>query len=289
MARYGNSWVEKLIPARGEAEVMARVKGGYGAKNMQRRGGPRYGRRFKNSTKNPEAQFSNGTYGNVNWADGRPNMLWPEGPGDAQVPRRLLSFNADTVASSEAQAQCFLRRINLELAFMATISRVSIAGDNLENNGNERQQIPQPGLAFDTSNTPNGALLNGDPQQASLQGAVSWYEGIPIILFLCYESLAQAESPFDTSFSDDSMLNTNSQRNKRIFWQKLIVPAVTRPVVVNVKKNFPGAGVRLSKGDREIYQVTLGFQGPTHAGVSFSETATEFTGENRWWYFLDKP
>lgn len=286
MPRYGKSWgIDKLIPAKGEAEVMARVKGSYGARGasaMYRRK-----RRWsKNSTRNPEAQFCNGTYGNVNYGDGRPNMLWSWDAGGAQLPRRLLSFNADTVASAEEQAQCFLRRINVQMGLMATVQTVNI-GTMVEYNANEREQIPA-GFAVNSGDN-LGWLMGGNPEKATLKGAVSWVEGVPVILFLCYETLAQAESPFETSFSDDSMLNTNSQRNKRIFWQQLVIPTAYNAKVVNVKHSFPGAGVRLSKGDREIYQVTLGYQGPAHAGLGITQTVTEYTAENRFWYFLDKP
>jgi len=288
MARFGKRGIGDFIPARGEAEVTARVKGAYGGKaNMYRRSHSRYKR---NSTKNPEAQYANGIYGNVNWADGRPNLMHPvnAGSGPVGVPQRLLSFNADTVAGNEHSAQCFLRRINVELGFMAQISQANVVGDATENNKNTRHEIPQPGPFFDGTSS-SGALIGGDYDDNTLLGGTSWVEGTPITLFMVYETLAQANEAFDATFSEGSIFSDQDQRNSRFFWQKLIIPAAYRPEKVNIKKNFPGAGVRLSKGDREIYQVTIGYQGFQPAGTLNQATTAFVTGENRFWYFLDKP
>lgn len=267
---------------------MARVKGGYGAKMARNAGYGRRGR-YRNSTKNPEAQFKPGVYGNVNWKDGRPNLLWAsDGTATGNIPGRLLSFNADTVAASEDQPQAFLRRMNLELGFLVNVDQVTINGDRAEYAGNERRQIPF-GTVIDSGGGLTGPLLGGDHADSLLAGAVSWAEGTPLSLFMLYETYEQAQQPLDVTLSEQSVFSVNAQRNARVFWQKLIIPALYRPVVMNIKKNFPGAGVRLSKGDREIYQISLCFQGPLISGSNPQATVVEYTGENRFWYFLDKP
>jgi len=285
MPKYGNRWVEKLIPARGEAEVMARVKGSYGGK-MQSRGYRRRGYR-KNSTKNPEAQYAKGGYGNVNWADGRPNLLWNQTVSDGHI-ERFLSFNANAVDSNAQQPQVFLRRINLEMAVLADIAQVYIAGDRNEFTANERAQIPGVGIT-ETGDALTGQLLGGDRANGTLLGGISWAEGVPVTFFMIYETLDEANLPLADVFDGNSIMNEDSQRNKRIFWQKLVVPTLYRPVTFNIKKNFPGAGVRLSMGEREIYQVTLAYQVPAGTGANVRASASAYVGENRFWYFLDKP
>lgn len=289
MPKYGNRWIEKLVPARGEAEVMARVKGSYGGK-MQSRGYRKRGFR-KNSTRNPEAEFTPGVYGNANWADGKVNLLWGNSTESGDTAHRLLSFNADTVAANEQQPQCFLRRINLELAFMAQVSHVVIGGNTVQEfDNNERKQIPAPGIASQTDDTETGAVIGGEQHASSLQGGASWMEGVPLTLFMIYETLQEAQTAID--FDGDgatAFFSASARRNKKIFWTKVVVPTAYRPVTVNLKHSFPGAGVRLSQGDREIYQVTLGFVSPAGLGSSAQTRAACFVGENRFWYFLDKP
>lgn len=283
MARYGKRGIGDFIPARGEAEVTARLKGAYGGKKMS------YGkrRRFsRNSTKNPESQFKPGSYGNVNWDDSKPNLIWRSNAGDAVTPIRLLSFNADSVAADENQPQAFLKRINLQLAFISGLGQARVSDALMSYGQAERDDIPPMG--GDYLGTINGALLSGRLDNSTLVGPTSWMEGMPVQLFMIYETLEEANEPLSTAL-DGTIEQVDSLRNKRFFWRRLICPTAYNPTIVNIKKSFPGAGVRVSQGEREIYQVTLGCQGYTEMGSSVFPTLTMVTGENRWWYFKDKP
>lgn len=281
MARYGRRGIGDFIPARGEAEVTARVKGAYGAKNMSRRYASR------TSTKNPEAQYHPGVYGNVNWSDSGPNLIWRSNAGDAVTPVRLLSFNADSVAADEQQPQAFLRRINLQLAFIAGIGKARVGGSLMDYGQAERDDIP-PYAVQSSTDAISGPLLSGRLDNSSLEGPTSWAEGLPVMLFMVYETFTDANAALSTSL-DGTVELVDSVRNKKVFWRRLICPTVYNPTIVNIKKSFPGAGVKLTQGTREIYQVSLCVQGFQNMGSTVFPVLTEVTGENRFWYFQEKP
>ena len=249
---------------------------------MKRRNFRRTGNRRYNSS-NPAAEWHPLVYGNVNWGEFKPNLLWNLELGSTTAPQRIVSFNADTVASDEANPDVTLKRLDIQQCWMAGMGAGRIDG-TLQTQWSRtfRDDIPAFSGFPDTSGY-TGVLVSGDLDNSQLVGPTSFMEGIPLNLALIYETFSEAQQDI-TVFLEEPFVVGNV-RNKRIFWQKLICPTLYRPSMVNIDKTFAGRGVRLSKGEREIYQVSLIAWSYSDMGTVIKPAVTFVSGTQRALYF----
>lgn len=270
------------IPVGGEGRVLAEIKGKVGRASMKRRSNFRRGNRRYNSS-NPAAEWSPLVYGNVNWGEFKPNLLWNTETGIPSAVQRIVSFNADTVASGESQPDITLKRLDIQQCWMAGMGAGRIDG-TLQTQWSRtfRDDIPAFSGFPDTSGY-TGVLVSGDLDNGSLIGPTSFMEGIPLNLALIYETESEAQQ--DIAALMEEPLVVGNVRNKRIFWQKLICPTIYRPAMVNIDKQFSGRGVALRKGAREIYQVSLIAFSYSDMGTVIKPAVTFVSGTQRALYF----
>lgn len=276
---------DDVIPAKGEARVLAELKGSYGSKGRSmrsyRKGGRRFSRRYNSS--NPAAEWQEMILGNANWEMYKPNMWKPlNGSTAATTAVRILSINADTVAALEQNPDCTLKRIDIEMAWMAMLGMRRANGTLGEYDSGTRDDIPPFGTSDPTTGF-SGPLLSGDVRSNTLVGGTSWAEGLPFQLALIYETEQEANGSLEAVLEEPWVVQ--NQRTKRFFWQKLYCPTIYRPAMVTIDKTFPGRGVALRKGQREIYQVSLIAWAYSDMGTTVEPGWTFAVGKARALYF----
>lgn len=243
-------------------------------------------RRFSN--KNPAAAWAPmqlASQDTMTWNVYQPNLLYdlaaaPEARSDA---KRVLIVNADQLATGEGSPDVTVKKLDIEMVFMAGIAQAMVNSVRTAPvNQAVRDDIPLGGGGdgYTDGTSLNGALLSGHIHSASGIGPTSQVEGLPLRLFLMYEDVTAADTPqvpYD-------YLSTQI-RNKRVFWQTIICPTLFRPERVRIRKTFPGRGVALRTGPREIYQLTLGVQAFTGMGDVVVPAWTFALGDARAMFF----
>lgn len=236
-----------------------------------------------------DAQWFTGTYGNASHDSQKINLLWRPGTAADNLPQRLCSVNADSLGEDQVGQGFFLKRLIWKFPLLAQVGQTLIVTERELNNQNARQSVPfheggeRPGV-----NAVYGPLLDGDLVTGTLQGAQSWAEGVPVAWALMYETATDASLALSSVFGGtfDPYSPASNTKNKRIFAQGVLTPSVYSPKTITIDKRFPGKGVRLSNGDREIYQVTLAIWG-FNSGTTLAPGLAFAPGENRFMYYQD--
>lgn len=274
-----NRGIGDYIPRSGEARALVEVKGKVGSKMAFNR------RRARNSIKNEAYDMRNATFANANWDENQPNLIWRGNNADASGITRLLTINESEVGSGEGNPDGFVKRLDYEIAFLAGIGNGRINGTQATWNQAARDDIPSTSEGFTEASGYTGALLSGTIDNSALIGPTSQAEGLPVRLWLMYETLSQAAQDPNTEYGSlDSVL---SDRNRTVFWSTIIVPTLYSPKVVRIHKRFPGRGVKLSAGQREVSQITLACQGYAGMGTVVFPVLTMAVGRRSVWYRKD--
>lgn len=267
------------FPTSGEARGLIEVKGRVGGKGGNMRS------RYRRRGPAPNLKMAPLILNNASWDYNQPNLIWRGSAGDAFNVTRLMNANATNLGGNEGQPTAFVKKLIIEAVFMAGIGKARVDGTLSDNTQGVRDDIPQPGIMGDT-NGYTGALLSGTIDNSALVGPTSWMEGVPANLFLAYESIDQAAEDPNTLYG--SFSSSMQTRNKQIFWSKQICPTAYRPEKVRISKVFPGRGLRLSQGAREIETVALILNGYTGMGTVVFPVLTMAIHRANVWYTDDE-
>jgi len=272
------------IPARGEARVLAEVKGSYGSKGagMRRRG------YRKGAAGGPKSLWAQANLENVNWInnteEGNASGLL-NGSGTQAIQRVMTinpgSLDADGTGDSDVERQAYVKRIIFKASMHAVLANLRVNGSSEVALNTIRDDIPGPGgLMGDDSGYTGYLLAGGINDSVSYWGPSAW-EGIPITWWLIYETWKEAQDDISNYF--DGFAKETYIKNRRVFAQGMLAPALTRPVMFSLDKRFPGRGVQLNNGDRDTWQISLLMQ---VAGGSGQEDRVGFqVGERRVMYY----
>lgn len=264
------------FPTSGEARGLVEIKGRVGGKGASRM------RRFKKRGMPPNMKSAQMALANVNWEMDKPNLIWRGNAVDAPVTKRLLTVAGGSLGEGEAQPSVVVKKLMLELSFMAGIGKARVNGTLSDNGAAVRDDIPQPGIGIDSSGY-TGALLSGTIDNTALDGPTSWVEGLPFNLWLGYETASESAEDPDTYYGTFSQLT--QQRNKTVFWSRHCCPTAYNPTIVRLTKTFPGRGVRLSNaGKRELGAITLFCGGYSPMGTTVFPVLTMAVSTAKVWY-----
>lgn len=267
-----------------------------------RRSSYRRGRAWKNA--NPQVLWSNalseletaGTDGMrwMNYVQKYGNLVTPT----HFVADRLMVINPtvpnlalgnETVAEDE-QVQMAVHRVIVDMTIYPAVTSLRINGNLLTATETQRDDIPMyPGQT--TGNTGlNGYLLNGSIADGPTGfGSQSWFEGQPLNWALMYEEYPQAGQALDASIATnpdiafDPSTAVEWTKNRRVFRQGHLVTSVHQPARLKIDKRFPGRGLQLTYGDRQIYQLTLAIWG-FRSGTTIPTAFNIAIGEMRFQY-----
>lgn len=257
---YRRRGIGDFIPTSGEGRALVEVKGRVGGKGRNMRRG------FKKGSKKPYAELKawTATFDNVNWGLFQPCKISDalDGPGGGAM-QRFCHWSAESLGADELGQSIFIKRLRFKAGVHSGIGQGFAVGSRVRFTGSVRDDIPAPGPVFNGVSL-DGALLDGNPTGITgtppLQGVQSWMEGHTLAWFLMYEDQASAGQPLDTAFPDGAGGSNLLARNKTIFWQGQTVSAAYCPTQLVFDKRFPGNGVRIGAGSRDIFQVTLAYQ-----------------------------
>lgn len=292
--------IKDWIPARGEAEVGMKLKGSYGGK-MRSRG---FRRRKAWTNNNPQVLWSNAlTELETSGTDGLRWMNYVMKYGNLVTPThftavRVMTVNPNTPTLAlggepqveDEQAQLNVHRVIFDATIYPAVTSLRVNGNLLTATEVQRDDIPMyPGQT--TGNTGlNGYLLNGSLADGVTGfGSQSWFEGQPLNWALMYEEYAQATEALDASSAGnpsnafDPTSAAEWSKNRRIFRQGTLVTSVHQPVRLKFDKRFPGRGLQLTYGDRQIYQLTLAIWG-YRSGTTIPTAFNLAIGEMRFQY-----
>jgi len=230
-----------LIPVRGEAEVSAKLKGSYGGKSMRSRGGRRFGARSAKKDPTWSAPMEGDAALTTAYLTGAAYGL---GSGSLS---RLFSFNYDTPTTKSSDAEGEARSVSRMIVQMEHHCVPYYWVD-----GTVSHPYLVSGATAGWPNKTMGGDLSGFQQLAPIsEDAQMAINGISLWLFWMYETYdeAQAASPVW-----NGVANASYERNRRVFKQELVV---TRMALGTSKWDIRLPNVRLGRGDRETYQVTL--------------------------------
>lgn len=292
--------IKDWIPARGEAEVGMKLKGSYGGK-MRSRG---FRRRKAWTNSNPQVLWSNAlTELETGGSDGLRWMNYVMKYGNLVTPShfvatRVMKINPNVPAlalgnepdADDDQHQLNVHRVIFDATIYPAVTSLRINGNLLTATETQRDDIPMYPGQLGSNTGLNGYLLNGTLADGSTGfGSQSWFEGQPLNWALMYEEYPQSVDALDASVAsnaDNAFDPTGSfewTKNKRIFRQGHLVTSVHQPARLKIDKRFPGRGLQLTYGDRQIYQLTLAIWG-FRSGTTIPTAFNLAIGEMRFQY-----
>lgn len=281
--RFRGRGIGDLIPTSGEGRALVEVKGRVGGKGggmgMRRR------RFFRNSIRNPAAELHGWPLANINWSPTNINLVWRPTNVDAVGVQRICQVTATDLGGNEEDPEVFVKRLQFDAHFIAGIGRGRINGGDIQNwEGAVRDDIPATSEGWPDTTGYTGPLLSGTINTSTMIGPTSQAEGLPFNLALTYEDVNDSTSD-PAALYENVWDDINGPRNKRYYWSRQYCPTLYNPAHVRINKVFPGRGVRLSVGKREISALSLIIYGYTGMGTTVMPCLSFALHQSACWYF----
>lgn len=212
--------------------------------------------------------WSGMAFGNSDYVYESVNLLTAQNDTTAN-PVRFLSWNAETPQINQGVSpdarpvdeNAFLKRVIIKLAVLPQVTKVIQASSGTEVTATSSARVePFHGaLAKDAGLTGlGGYALDGGYDSTVPAGSYGKEEGVPVSWSLLYETYSGAGVALNGG--DDPYLPATEfarVKNKREFRRGMVVTSLYNPKTISIDKTFPGRGVRLSLGSRDINQLTL--------------------------------
>jgi len=251
-------------------------------------------RRFKKGASGgPKALWSQIPLNNVNWVTNQTatppagSLLSGASPGPvfrfwSITPENVLPPGQPSGARSDEENMAFVKRVISKVSMHAVLANLRVNGDAELAENTIRDDIPGPGGIGLDSEGYTGYLLAGGIKDSVLRWSPSAWEGIPVNWWLMYETWEQFNTALDSTFLPQDAVSY--QKNRRVFAQGMVAPALTRPVMFSLDKRLPGRGVQLTPGDRDTWAITLAMQ-VVGGDASVRDRVGFFAGETRVMYY----